>query len=158
MATQTQICIRISRLLHLFSDIWCWLTLRHRPVAVSGQNKSNHLLLIHPSYGRKVRDIVGNNLGCIYLKEKIWLLRSFWVVVGFIMLVYCKFALVLYWYNVAVLRGLIEKINLTSPTIHQISHNAPFCNRNMHTCAHFCYKVVHCGMWDWWMVGFVRWI
>ena len=28
--------------------------------------------------------------------------------------------------------------------IRQISHNAPFCNRNAHTCAHFCYKVVHC--------------
>ena len=28
-----------------------------------------------------------------------------------------------------------------------MSHNAPFCNRNVHTCAHFCYKTVHCGMW-----------
>ena len=25
-----------------------------------------------------------------------------------------------------------------------ISHNAPFCNRYVHTCAHFCYKMVHC--------------
>ena len=31
----------------------------------------------------------------------------------------------------------------TSPT----SHNAPFCNRNVHTCAHFCYKIVLCGIW-----------
>ena len=23
-------------------------------------------------------------------------------------------------------------------------HNAPFCNRNVHVCAHFCYKMVHC--------------
>ena len=23
-------------------------------------------------------------------------------------------------------------------------------------CAHFCYKVVHCWMWDWCIVGFVR--
>ena len=30
----------------------------------------------------------------------------------------------------------------TSP----ISHNAPLCNRNVHTCAHFCYRVVHCGI------------
>ena len=30
----------------------------------------------------------------------------------------------------------------TSP----ISHNAPFCNRNVHMCAHFCYKMVHCGI------------
>ena len=38
--------------------------------------------------------------------------------------------------------------------MHQkISHNVPFCNRNVHTCAHFCYKMVHCGicvaaLWD----------
>ena len=40
--------------------------------------------------------------------------------------------------------------------ISQISHNAPFCNRNVHTCAHFCYKMVHCGIWDWCIVGFVQ--
>ena len=27
-----------------------------------------------------------------------------------------------------------------------ISHNAPFCNRNVHMCAHFCYKMVHYGI------------
>ena len=35
-----------------------------------------------------------------------------------------------------------------------VSHKAPLCNRNMHTCAHFCYKMVHCGifyaLWDLW--------
>ena len=45
-----------------------------------------------------------------------------------------------------------------------ISHNASdiyptmhhFCNRNVHTCAHFCYKTVYCGiywtgaLWDMW--------
>ena len=40
--------------------------------------------------------------------------------------------------------------------ITQISHNAPLCNRNVHTCAHFCYKVVHCRIWDRCIVGFVR--
>ena len=38
----------------------------------------------------------------------------------------------------------------------RISHYAPFCNRNVHTCAHFCYKVVNCGIWDWCIVEFVR--
>ena len=49
--------------------------------------------------------------------------------------------------------------NLTNPTIHviiQISHNAPFPNRNAHTCAHFCCKMVHCGMWDGCIVEFVQ--
>ena len=41
---------------------------------------------------------------------------------------------------------------LTNP----IMHSAPFCNRNVHTRAHFCYKMVHCGIWDWCIVGFVQ--
>ena len=32
----------------------------------------------------------------------------------------------------------------------QISHNTPFCNRNVHTCAHLGH-----GIWDWCIVGFV---
>ena len=40
--------------------------------------------------------------------------------------------------------------------IRQISHNAPFCNRNVHRGAHFCYKMVHCGIFVWCLVGFVR--
>ena len=39
-----------------------------------------------------------------------------------------------------------------------MSHNAPFCNRNVHMCAHFCYEMVHCGIFVWCIVGFVRWI
>ena len=35
-------------------------------------------------------------------------------------------------------------------------HNAPFCNRNVHTRAHFCYKTVHCRISDWYIVGFVQ--
>ena len=27
--------------------------------------------------------------------------------------------------------------------IKQIPQHAPFCNRNVHMCAHFCYKIVH---------------
>ena len=42
--------------------------------------------------------------------------------------------------------------------IRQISHNASFCNRNVHTCAHFCYKMVHCVIWDWCIVGFVPYV
>ena len=40
--------------------------------------------------------------------------------------------------------------------IRQISHNVPFCSRNVHTCAHFCYKMMHHGIWDWGIMGFVR--
>ena len=39
-----------------------------------------------------------------------------------------------------------------------ISHNAPFCSRNVHICAHFCYKIVHCGIFVWCIVGIVRWV
>ena len=40
--------------------------------------------------------------------------------------------------------------------IRQLSRNATFCNGNVHTCAHFGYKTVHCGMWDWCIVWFVK--
>ena len=39
-----------------------------------------------------------------------------------------------------------------------ISHNAPLCNRNVHMCAHTFYKMVHCGIFVWWIGGFVRWM
>ena len=43
----------------------------------------------------------------------------------------------------------------TSP----ISHNAPFCNRNVYLlCAHFCLKMVHCRMFVYCIVGFVTWV
>ena len=42
--------------------------------------------------------------------------------------------------------------------IRQISHNAPFCNWNVHTFAHFCYKMNHHGKWDWGIMGFVKWV
>ena len=30
--------------------------------------------------------------------------------------------------------------------IIQILHNAPFSDKNVHLCAHFCYKIVHRGI------------
>ena len=42
----------------------------------------------------------------------------------------------------------------TSP----VSHNAPFCNRNVHMGAPFCYKMVHCGTFVQCIVGFLRWV
>ena len=34
-----------------------------------------------------------------------------------------------------------------------VSHNVPLCNRNVDTCAHFCYKEVRCGIYVWFSVG-----
>ena len=42
------------------------------------------------------------------------------------------------------------------PCIRQISHNAPYCNRNVRTCAQYCYKMLHCGMWHQCVMGFVQ--
>ena len=39
-------------------------------------------------------------------------------------------------------RPISQISQCTSP----MSHNAPFCNTNMHTCAHFCYKFLHYGI------------
>ena len=51
-------------------------------------------------------------------------------------------------------RSISQIPQCTSP----ISHNAPFCKRNVHICAHFCYKMVHCGIFVWCIVGCVRWV
>ena len=41
-------------------------------------------------------------------------------------------------------------------SIELVSHNAPFLKINVHTYAHFCYKMVHCWMRDWCTEGFVQ--
>ena len=42
--------------------------------------------------------------------------------------------------------------------IRRISHNASFNNRNMQMCACLCYKMVHCEIFVWSIVDFVRWV
>ena len=42
--------------------------------------------------------------------------------------------------------------------ISKISQNAPFCNRNVHTCAHFCCKMLHSGIRDYCIVGFMKYV
>ena len=39
--------------------------------------------------------------------------------------------------------------------IRHVSCNVSFCNRNVYTCAHFCYAMAHCGIGYWCIVGFV---
>ena len=41
--------------------------------------------------------------------------------------------------------------------MHQtdIPESTTLCNGNVHICAYFCYKVVHCGIWNWCIAGFV---
>ena len=63
------------------------------------------------------------------------------------------------WHDNTKLQYMCHGVNRSISQIPQctnpISHNASRCNRNVHTCAHFCYKVVHCGcvydaLWDLW--------
>ena len=48
-------------------------------------------------------------------------------------------------------------ISQIPPCTSPISHNAPLCYRNVHMCAHFCYKMVHCGRFVRCIVGFLGW-
>ena len=41
---------------------------------------------------------------------------------------------------------------------HPISHNAPFCYRNMHMYAYFCHKMVHYWMFVNGIMGFFKWV
>ena len=58
-----------------------------------------------------------------------------------------------YSYVEALLMHLFVCCNGSISQIWQTSHNAPFGKRNMHTCAHYCYKMVHCEIWDQFRVG-----
>ena len=51
-------------------------------------------------------------------------------------------------------RPVVQIPQWTSP----VSHSAPFCNRNVHMWAHFCCKMVHCGIFVWCIVELVRWV
>ena len=64
----------------------------------------------------------------------------------------------------SIIRYIIHVLRCNRPIsqipqcIRQISHNAPFCNRNVHICAHFCYKMLHYGIWHRGILGFVKWV
>ena len=59
-------------------------------------------------------------------------------------------------YHCAICRSCICRTDPTKCT-SPISHNAPFCNRNVHICAYFCYKMVHCGIFVWRMTQWDSW-
>ena len=51
--------------------------------------------------------------------------------------------------------SICQLTHLTNPTMHHT--NIPQCtiwNRNVNTCAHFCYKMLHCGKWHRCILGF----
>ena len=56
--------------------------------------------------------------------------------------------------QVLVNRPITQIPQYTSP----IPNNVPFCDRNVHMCAHFCYKMVHCGIFVSCIVAFLRWV
>ena len=51
------------------------------------------------------------------------------------------------------IRTVAQIPQCTSPIIH----NTSICNRNVHMCAHFCYKMVHYGTFIWYIMGIARW-
>ena len=53
--------------------------------------------------------------------------------------------------NKSIMRRVIKFIKQILQRIGQMSYNAPFCNMR----AHFCYEMVHCGIWDWCIMGFI---
>ena len=63
-------------------------------------------------------------------------------------------------YDMLLLSHLVHNrpISQIPQCIRKISHNATFCNRNVHTCTHFCYQMLHCGIWHRCILGFVIWV
>ena len=52
--------------------------------------------------------------------------------------------------------GKIDKSKKSQNKKSPISHNAALLERNVHVSAHFCCKMVHCGILFWCIVGLVR--
>ena len=71
-------------------------------------------------------------------------LSSYWIRT----LIFVMGNLILVWWHLYVDRSFCTNtpISQIPKCICAISHNASFCNRNVHMCAHFCYKMVHCGI------------
>ena len=57
------------------------------------------------------------------------------------------------WAAIQLINGLPIAQSLKS---HNASHNALFCDKNVHTCVHFCYKKVHFWIQEWWIMGLVQ--
>ena len=51
-------------------------------------------------------------------------------------------------------RTFVQISKYTGP----ISHNASFCDRNVHMCAQFCYRIAHCVIFVCCIVGLVRYV
>ena len=54
--------------------------------------------------------------------------------------------------------GLSPRFKLTRTWFPITSYNVLFCNRNLHICAYFCYKMVHCGIFSDALWDFFRWV
>ena len=54
---------------------------------------------------------------------------------------------------VPVVTDLLLETGSTNPTMHQSHIQHLFCNRYVHTCTHFSYKMYICGVFLWCIVG-----
>ena len=54
------------------------------------------------------------------------------------------------------LRGWTKPMSQVPQCIKHTSHNGPLCNSNVQTCIQFCYRMLHCGISDWCIVGYVQ--
>ena len=61
-------------------------------------------------------------------------------------------------YNYSILGSNNRSMAQISQCTSAIYHNAPFCNKNVHMAANFCYKMLHCGISVLGIVGFARWV
>ena len=69
------------------------------------------------------------------------------------------------WKDSYLKNGSKRPISQIPQCMRQMSHNAPFCNRNVHTCTFLLQNdalwdmgLLHCGIWDWCIMGFVKWV
>ena len=106
------------------------LIIVYSTVYSSADKKTKHQSSASQAFVRGIPRTTGESSGnCFYLVKSSWPLkissatrRPFW-------------------------SGLNVRTNLTNSTKH-LSHltQSTICDRNLHMCAHFCYEMVHCGI------------
>ena len=111
----------------------------------------------HKSHGSKEASVItlDKELSLSYLsvpKEQLW--QSGWLDNMMMSWLWKAFCITDPLQNIYVSPTYLDWATLNRPisqiphSTFPISHNAPFSYRNVHTCAHFCFKMVHCGAYE----------
>ena len=130
---------REERPITIVMDDWIGDKLEKRNRILTILNRSHHNVLTHAF--KETSKLAVCSIKIAHVFAVLWfILVKFWVHSGFMASICLCSSGLLPWH-----RGN-RAISQVMQCIRQNIQNVPVCNRNVHTCAHFCYKMMHCGI------------